>query len=122
MGFLARTTLDMLSQTRRFLGPLWPPGAPGLGSRHPCVSAPRSLIGGVGKSLFLILHDMCLLFGVEITAFLEPRFPRRGEPGSTPSLSGRPEPAAGSAGCGAPALSVCPLTARGGEGFPWGLW
>lgn len=41
----------MLSQTRRFLGPLWPPGAPGLGSRHPCVSAPRSLIGGVGKSL-----------------------------------------------------------------------
>lgn len=41
---------------------------------------------------------------------------------STPSPSGQPEPAARSAGRGAPALSVCPLTARGGEGFPWGLW
>lgn len=39
------------------------PSGPRMGLQHPCVSAPLSLIEGVGRLASLILHDMCRLLG-----------------------------------------------------------
>ena len=97
------------------------PRPPGPGSKHPWAPAPQPLIEGVGRPRLSHSpwHVPASRGGDQ--SVWKARFPRAGGPGQQPRAhpparlpSGRP-----SADC---RLRACPLTPRGGEGFPWGLW